>query len=63
MSGPQLLLSLPPPCPRQVLTSFSCALRACRGCQGPGAWWGDRALKVSPDPMAFLAGMVKQDSR
>jgi len=37
--------------------------RACRGCQGLGAWWGDRAPRVSRDQMGFLAGMGKQDSR
>lgn len=37
--------------------------RACRGCRGPGAWWGDRAQRVSLDQMGFLAGTVKQDSR
>lgn len=37
--------------------------RACRGCQGPGVWWGDRALRVSLDQMGFLAGMAEQDSR
>lgn len=37
--------------------------RACRGCRGPGAWWGDRAPKVSLDRMGFLAGTVNQDSR
>lgn len=37
--------------------------RACRGCQGLGAWWGDRAPRVWLDQMGFLAGMVKQDSR
>lgn len=37
--------------------------RACRGCQGPGAWWGDRVLRVSLDQMGFLAGTVKQASR
>lgn len=37
--------------------------RACRGCQGPGAWWGDRALRASRDQMGFLAGTVELDSR
>lgn len=37
--------------------------RACRGCRGLGAWWGDRAPRVSLDQMGFLAGTVKQDSR
>lgn len=37
--------------------------RACRGCRDPGAWWGDRAPRVSLDQMGFLAWMVKQDSR
>lgn len=37
--------------------------RACRGCQGPGAWWGDRAPRVWLDQMGFLAGTVKQDHR
>lgn len=37
--------------------------RACRGCRGPGAWWGDRALKVPLEQMGFLAGMVARDSR
>lgn len=37
--------------------------RACRGSQGLGAWWGDRAPRVLLDQMGFLAAMVKQDSR
>lgn len=37
--------------------------RACRGSRGPGAWWGDRALRASLDLTGFLAGMVVQDSR
>lgn len=37
--------------------------RACRGCQGPGAWWGDRASRASLDQMGFLAGTGKWDSR
>lgn len=37
--------------------------RAYKGCQGLGAWWGDRAPRVSRAQMGFLAGMVKQDSR
>lgn len=37
--------------------------RAYRGCQGPGAWWEDRALRVSLDQMGFLAGTVRQGSR
>lgn len=37
--------------------------RVCRACQGPGAWWGDRAPKVLLDQMGFPAGMVNQGSR
>lgn len=37
--------------------------RACRGSQGLGAWWGDRAPRVLLDQMGFLAATVKQDSR
>lgn len=63
MSDPQLLLS-PTPLPLQRPSpAFSLPPRACRGCRGPGAWWGDRAPRVSLDQMGFLAWMVKQDSR
>lgn len=37
--------------------------RGCRGCQGPGAWWGDRAPRALLDPMVLLAGMAVQDIR
>lgn len=50
-------------CPLEALTPFFCALRGCRGCQGLGVWWGDKALRVPLDRMGFLAGMAKQDSR
>lgn len=37
--------------------------RGCRGCLGRGAWWEDRAPRVSWDQMGFLAGMAEQDHR
>lgn len=37
--------------------------RACRGCRGLGAWWGDRAPRASLDQMGFLAETVQWDSR
>lgn len=54
--------TLPSALPK-ALTSFLFTPRACRGSQGLGAWWGDRALRVLLDQMGFLAVMVKQDSR
>ena len=64
VSGSQLFAhpSHPLPSP-EALTSFSFTPRACKGSQGLGAWWGDRALRVLLDQMGFLAAMVKQDSR
>lgn len=37
--------------------------RGCQGCLGLGAWWEDRAPRVSLDQMGFLAGMAEQDHR
>lgn len=47
----------------EALINFFYVPRAYKGCQGLGAWWGDRAPRVSRAQMGFLAGMVKQDSR
>ena len=64
VSSLQLFAHPPHPLPSpEALTSFSFTPRACRGSQGLGAWWGDRALRVLLDQMGFLAAMVKQDSR
>lgn len=52
------------PFPHQMPSpAFYVPTRACRGCQGPGAWWGDRASRASLEQMGFLAGTGKWDSR